>query len=115
MNDNEQYCLHRHTCSYTSGFYCEDCGNFFDKASPTYRSTALLTSLAMVMNNINADRCRSGRHGDEDVDAMVDKLIATKPDDDYEGVIAEAEIIMLKYNVNSESASVTIGEIGQQL
>ena len=103
----DQCFIHNQRCSYTHGFYCEDCRTFFDKNSFTYRSSELLTSIGLVMININVDRCRAGKALDAKVLAMEEKLLGTKHDD-YEALIAEAEIIMSKHGVNSDSATVVL-------
>jgi len=52
-------CNHKARIRYTHGFYCEDCNTFFDKDSPTYRADALLSSIWMVLHNINAESHRA--------------------------------------------------------
>lgn len=101
-------CQHNQRCRYTHGFYCEDCKTFFPKDSPTYRSGELLKSIWSVLHNINAERIQVGDPEIAEVLTMKNKIGIGKKHDDYEALIAEAEIIMKKYGVTSDSSSVTI-------
>lgn len=100
---------HNQQCQYAHGFFCEDCNTFFPKDSPTYRRTVLLESIWMVLHNINANSLQTGGPPIEDAIAMRDKIDIGVEHDDYEALIAEAKIIMAKYGVNSDSASIPIG------
>lgn len=97
-------CKHNRRSRYPDGFYCEDCRKFFPKSSPTYRSGELLDTIWMVLNNINAERGQRGLEYYSDVEKMKDKIGIGIKHDNYEEIIAEAEIIMTKYNKGSESA-----------
>jgi len=101
-------CRHNDRCRYTTGFYCHDCDTFFDKDSDTYRSGELLSSLWMVLHNINVQRYRDGLEPDEEVSRMVDKIGIGEKHDDYESIIAEAEVIMSLHGVGADSASVEL-------
>lgn len=101
-------CIHNQRCRYTHGFYCEDCKTFFPVDSPTYRSDELLSSIWMVLNNINADRQQKGKPKLSEVEAMKNKIGIGKKHENYEELIAEAETIMKKYHVTAKSATVTL-------
>lgn len=104
-------CIHNQRCRYTHGFYCEDCNVFFSKHSPTYRSSELLSSIWMVLNNINAARSRTNLPKLEDVDQIQNKIgIGVSHPDNFEELIKEAEIIMSRYGKHSESASILLKE-----
>lgn len=102
-------CTHNKRCRYTNGYYCEDCKTFFDKDSSTYRSTELLSNIWMVLNNINADYYRRHNLNIGEVVALKEKIGFGKTHENYEELIADAEILMAKYKKNSKSASVTLG------
>lgn len=93
---------------YTDGFLCNDCGEFFSKDSPTYRSGELLSSLWMVLCNIRAEFIRNEEEPDKEVVAMIEKIGIGIVHEDYEELIAEVETIMTKYGKNSESANITM-------
>ena len=101
-------CSHNQRCRYTHGFYCEDCNTFFKKDSPTYRSGELLSSIWMVLNNINVDLFRAGEAKDEEVKKMKDKIGIGIVHDNYEELIEDAEVIMGKYRTNSEAANLEL-------
>lgn len=107
-------CTHSHRCRYTHGFYCEDCATFFDKDSPTYRSGELLSSIWMVLHNIDADSVGSG--GPEILEALTmrDKIGIGKQHEDYEALIAEAEAVMAKYGTTSSSATLVLDLVTAQ-
>lgn len=101
-------CEHNQRCRYGHGFFCEDCGTFFPKASPTYRGGELLCTLWMVLHNINARSLRGGGAIIEDALSVRNKIGIGKRHEDCEALIAEAEIIMAKYGVTANSASVVL-------
>ncbi len=103
-------CRHNSKCRYTHGFFCEDCNKFFDRDSSVYRSSELLSSIYMVLHNINVDSIRSENGEIEEVSLMTDKIGIGKIHDNYEELISEAEIIIEKYGKNSDSASVILKE-----
>lgn len=105
---SKQECIHNARCRYHDGFLCEDCKTFFGKDSPTYRSDELLSSIWMVLNNINADRHRAGLESLEDVAKLKEEIGIGKKHDNYEDIISRAEIIMAKHGKNSGSASMTL-------
>ena len=107
MNDSET-CVHNARCRYSHGFYCEDCNTFFAKDSPTYRSGELLGSIWCVLNNINANSIQAGGPRIEDALDMMNKIGIGLKHANYEELIAGAELVMKKYNVNSDSASVVL-------
>ncbi len=97
-------CKHNQRCRYTHGFFCENCSTFFDKASATYRSGELLSSIWMVLHNISVGSRRAGGGDDAEVAAMLEKIGIGKSHENHEELIAEAEEIMEKYGVDSDSA-----------
>lgn len=104
-------CIHNERSRYTHGFYCRECCTFFGKETPTYRSGELLSSIWMVLNNINVDLFREGKQRDVEVTELKDWIgIGKKHPEDYEEIIKESERIMFKYDRNSDSASITLGE-----
>ena len=104
-------CIHNQRCRYTHGFYCEDCSTFFDKDSVVYRSDELLSSIWMVLHNINAKRCRDGKDPDKNVSELADEIdLGNKFREDYEDLISKAEVLMEKHGVNEDSATVAIRE-----
>jgi len=100
-------CVHNQRCRYTDGFYCEDCNTYFGESSPTYRSGELLSSLWMVMHNINAEASREGGTITEAIE-MRDKIGIRTKHENYEEIIAEAELIAKKYGKDAKSASFTL-------
>lgn len=101
-------CRHNARCRYTHGFYCEDCHTFFSKDSPTYRSDELLSSIWMVLHNINAELGQADKEPIEEVTELADRIGIGIKHDNYEELITEAEKLMVKYGKNSESASFTL-------
>lgn len=101
-------CLHNQRSRFTNGFYCRECLEFFDKDSPTYRSGELLSSIWMVLHNINVDRHRAELESLEEVASLKEEIGIGKKHDNYEDIISRAEIVMAKYGKSSESASVTL-------
>ena len=101
-------CKHNQVCRYTHGFYCEDCNQFFSKDSSVYRSTELLSDIWMVLWNINVDRHRKKLLEDKEVTLMIDKIGIGKKHKNYEAIIIQAEKIMTRYHVISDSASIEL-------
>lgn len=109
--EKEKMCEHNQRSRYVHGFLCKDCNRFFCRSSPTYRSGELLSTLWMVLNNINANSVQGGGPRIDDALAMRDKIgkrCKVPNHDDYETLIAEAEMIMAKYGVTEESAEVVL-------
>lgn len=106
--DNLIGCRHNVRSRYTHGFYCRDCQMFFDKDSPTYRSDELLSSIWMVLNNINADRCRAGLDVLKDVADLKEEIGIGEAHENYEDIIFRAEAVISKYGRNNDSASITL-------
>lgn len=104
---------HNQRCRYSHGFYCEDCNTFFPKDSSTYRSDELLSSIHMVLNNINVDLIRNNEEEDKDVREMMNKIGIGVNHENYEELIAEAEVIMRKYNKDADSAVVKLNAGGE--
>jgi len=102
-------CDHNHRNRFSDGFFCEDCGIFFQKDSPTYRKTELLSDIYLVLHNVNAKRYQAGLPLIDEIKTMLEEIgINKKHDNDYEELIAKAEVLMSRYNVNSDSATVLI-------
>jgi len=102
-------CNHNARCRYTDGFYCEDCKIFFNKDSSTYRSGEMLSSIWMVLHNINVDRHRNSLPELKDVAEIKEEIGVGKRHDNYEDIIARAEVVMTKYGKNADSAVMTLG------
>jgi len=102
-------CSHNQRHRYTDGFYCKDCLTFFGINTPTYRQRALLSSIWMVLHNINVQRRREGLAKDEEVSTLVDKIGIGILHDNYEELISEGEKIMSKYGEDSKSATLELG------
>ena len=100
---------HNQQCQFTHGFFCEDCCTFFPRDSPTYRRSKLLESIWMVLHNINAESLQAGGPEIPDAIAMRDKIGVHAEHEDYEVLITEAEVVMAKYGVNVDSATISIG------
>jgi hypothetical protein len=99
-------CAHNARYRWTTGFQCEDCNTWFAKDSPTYRSGELLSSIWMVLNNLNVDSRRAGGSLlDDDADALQTRIGIGKKHENYEELIAEAEVIMARHTLTSDSAS----------
>ena len=101
-------CKHNNRCRYMTGFQCEDCDTFFELSSPTYRSDELLSSIWMVLHNINAARGQAGESLYPAVELMLDKIGIGVKHGNYEELISEAEFVMKAHGVNSESANVEL-------
>lgn len=101
-------CMHNKICRYTDGFQCRDCGTFFSNDSPTYRSGEMLTSIWMVLNNINVKRSRAGMSKDPEVSNMKGEIGIGIKHNNYEDLITRSEVIMAKHNKNSDSAKVEL-------
>ncbi len=106
--DEMSECNHNQRCRYTHGFHCEGCKTFFGRDTPTYRKEELLSSIWMVLNNINVNRGRNDLPKDPEVQEMKDKIGIGIDHDDYEELIAASELIMSKYGKDGESASITM-------
>lgn len=101
-------CVHNQRERYSNGYYCSDCKTFFSKDSPTYRQTELLSSIWMVLWNINTERTMAGLDYLDDVTKLSDEIGVGKLHDNYEELISKAEVLMAKYGKNSDSATVLL-------
>ncbi len=101
-------CIHNDRERYTHGYHCHDCDTFFHKDSPTYRSSELLSSIWMVLHNINVDLVRAGKESDTNITKMKDRIGISQDHKDYEEIIKESEILMAKYSKTSESANMVL-------
>lgn len=99
---------HNSRTRYTDGFWCEDCKEWFSKSSPTYRSGELLSSIWMVLNNINAQRFRDGEEEDAEIAALKKEIGIGLEHDNYEDIISRAEPLMTKYSKEANSASISL-------
>jgi len=102
-------CAHNQRERYCNGFYCNDCNRFIGKDSPEYRQGELLSSIWIVLWNINAERRQNKLPPFDDVAKLVDEIGIGKLHANYEELIAKAEVLMAKYGKNSESATLIIG------
>jgi len=93
---------------FTDGFHCSDCQTFFPKNSATYRSDELLSNMELVFWNIHVDLRRATGCESSDALEMSNRLHDGQPHDNYEELIAEAEVLMRKYGKTSESATVAV-------
>ena len=105
-------CTHNQRCRYTDGFYCEDCKTFFPRDSATYRSGQLLSSIWMVLHNINAERGRRSLPYFDDVTVIKGKIGIGKKHENFEELITEAELVMKNHGVTSRSATVLLSHEG---
>ena len=101
-------CVHNHRMRFTTGFFCEDCGQFFAKDSPTYRSDEYLGTLWMACHNVNAAALQAGKPEIPEAIAMRDKIGVRKKHANYEELIAEAEAFLAKHGSSSSNATVTL-------
>lgn len=101
-------CIHNQRTRYSNGYFCDDCNTFFSKDSPTYRQTELLSSVWMVLWNINAERLRAGLDKINDVSELADKIGLGKLHNNYEELISKAETLMVKHGKNSDSATLIL-------
>lgn len=101
-------CIHNARCRYTHGFYCEDCSTFFPKESATYRSDELLSSIRMVLNNINVDLVRANKSKDEEIENLMDIIGIGKKHANYEELITQSQVLMKKYSKNEKSATMML-------
>lgn len=101
-------CIHDQRTRYTHGFFCDDCHTFFGEDSPTYRSDELLSSIWMVLHNINVKRFRASLPIDQEIADLKEEIGIDKKHDNYEDMIKRAEIAMKKHAVSSESASLVL-------
>ena len=91
-------CEHNNRCRYTHGFYCEDCGTFFPKESPTYRSDEYLAELWMACHNINARALQDNKPAVPEAIAMRDRIGTRTKHTDYELLISEVEAFLMAHN-----------------
>jgi len=104
-------CRHNAVCRYTTGFYCIDCKVFIEKGTREYReSKELIVSIGCVLHNICAGFLRKNEtipeeliKIEEEVDDLWHKGIG-----DSEEIITKAEVFLLKYGLNSDSADLVI-------
>ena len=101
-------CIHNARCRDTEGFYCEDCETYFAKDSPTYRSGELLSTLWMVLNNINVDVYANTGKYDPVIAALKEEIGIGEQHDNYEDIITRVEIAIHKYSKDANSANVEI-------
>ncbi len=101
-------CIHNKITRYTDGFYCNDCNNFFDSSSKTYRKSQLLSNIWMVLNNIIVDEHGKSGNDIKEVLEMRDEIGIELQHENYEEIISKAEIIMNKYGKNHDSASIPL-------
>lgn len=101
-------CVHNDRWRYDTGFYCNDCETFFSKDSPTYRKSEYLSTLWMVLHNINVDIFRSGKGKSKVVTNMKNEIGIGKNHKNYEDIISRAETIIKLYKSTPESANIIL-------
>lgn len=103
-------CDHNERTRYEDGFRCNSkCGQWFSKDSPTYRRDELISTLWMVMNNINVERYRKGLPDDPDVAAMKERIgIGVDHSDDYEDIIAKCQPLMDRHGYKEASVKIKL-------
>lgn len=101
-------CSHNQRTRYTHGFLCEDCDTFFSESTTTYRSTELLSTLWMVLNNIHVEVHRRDGVGVPKALLLRNKIGIGIEHEDFEDLIKEAESIMYEYGYTKDSAQVRI-------
>lgn len=102
-------CVHNKRKRYSNGYYCNDCSRFISKDSPEYRQGELLSSIWMVLWNINAERRQNKLPPFDDVAQLVEEIGIGKRHENYEDLISKAEALMENYGKNSDSATLVIG------
>ena len=100
-------CGHNKRTRYEHGFYCNECNTFFDKDSPTYRSDELLSSVWMVLSNLNYGK-RGTKLFRKDAEDMMNKIGIGKKHNNFEELLSEAKIIINKYGADEDSASMIL-------
>lgn len=108
MKITSNFCTHNQRRRYTHGFFCEDCGEFFAKDSPTYRSDEYLSSLWMACHNLNATALQAGKPEVPEALAMRDKIGIGIKHENHEELITEAEAMLVKHGSHGEAASITL-------
>ncbi len=102
-------CIHnQRKTRYVDGFFCRGCKRFFAKDSPTYRSTELLSSIWMVLHNLNVKSRQDSGKELPDVLEMRDEIGLDETHTEYETLITKAEKIMTKYGVTADSSTLEI-------
>ena len=104
----DKACIHNQRLRYMNGFLCEDCNEFFTNDSPTYRSGELLSTLWMILHNINVHLIRSGKEADFVVTEMKEEIGICEEHENYEDIISRSELIIAKHGKNLESATVVL-------
>lgn len=100
---------HNQRTRYTHGFLCEDCNRWFGYNTPVYRELELLSSVYMVLSNINVDLIREGLSKDKEVTDLMNRIgISKDHSHDFEELIYESQILMFKHGKNENSASFTL-------
>jgi len=104
-------CKHSARSRYTTGFYCEDCGVFVKKGTQEYRrSGELIASISMVLHNKCVDFRRKNEIIPEELTKIEEEVdnLWHKGIGDSEKIITRAEVFLLKYGLNSDSADITL-------
>jgi len=101
-------CIHNATTRYVDGFYCNDCQIWYDKDSTTYRSTHLLESIYLVLNNINVEQWRTNGTMIIEVGRMKEKIGIMVKHKNYEELISQAEVIMSRHGKHSNSPTIQL-------
>lgn len=100
-------CIHNERTRYNTGFQCNDeCGLFFPKDSPIYRKDELLSTMWMILHNINVDRSREDKPEDKEAQILKDEIGIGVKHENYEELISRAEIIIKKHRLDEDAATV---------
>ncbi len=104
MAENKN-CNHNQKCRYTDGFYCEQCNKFFTEDSDVYRSSELLSTLWMVLHNVNVSLTREGKEKSKRIIKLLDAIGIGQKHENYEELISECETLLKEFNVHKNSAN----------
>lgn len=96
---------------WSSGFLCEDCGEFFEKDSPTYIRYALPSNLWMVIHNIGVEFARAGK-GEPEITkflcARLDGVPSEENQELREAALNEALRFIAVFHKTPDSATVPL-------
>lgn len=101
---------HNNRCRTTTGFYCEDCGQFFPKDSPTYQRYEYPSSLWCVIHNIGASYLGQGKPVPSEVQELELRLEQAErlSDAGLDCVLAEALAFIHLEGLTDESATLPL-------
>lgn len=94
----------------TEGFFCEVCGEFFAKDSPTYIRYALPQNLWMVIHNIGVEFLRAEKGEPETIKTLCAKLNGVAREENQEAreeILNEALRFIAVFRKTPDSAMVS--------